>query len=285
MKAFIFRHKISVGLIGCLLLIVFAALASLNWMFEESGVRQVKSIAHHVEASSVFAVFAHPDDEQLVTGLLIRAAKDEGIRTAALTATKGEAGTPLPQISRPEDLGWVRKAEALKNTWALGVDTHDVLDFPDGGLETQPIDDLVAVVRQRMVRHRPGFVVTFWPESGFSDHADHKRMGSVSEIVIRQLRANPVDGYSGPTHIAYVLAPTRMMNRFAGDTGRRVVANQPTANYAQSGEAWAKIRGWKIHASQRNYVWHAYHLPAWLVHRLYDKEHYYLIETADIPER
>jgi hypothetical protein len=76
-----------------------------------------------------------------------------------------------------------------------------------------------------------------------------------------------------------------MMRRFAGETGRRVVERQPLANIAQDGEAWAKIRGWEIHASQADYVRHAYGLPAWLVHRLYDKEHYYLIETSRIPER
>lgn len=120
MKTFIVEHRVISGFVGVVLTLVLAALLILNWMFEEPGVPKVGSVAHHVDATSVLAVFAHPDDEQLVTGLLIRAAKDEAIKTAALTATKGEAGTPMPQISRPEDLGQVRKAEALKNTWALG---------------------------------------------------------------------------------------------------------------------------------------------------------------------
>ncbi len=285
MMSFLSRHKIISGLTGTLLIALLGVLTALNWMFEEPGVRKVGSLAHHVEAKSVLAVFAHPDDEQLVTGLLIRAARDEAIRTAALTATKGEAGTPMPQISRLEDLGQVRKAEALKNTWALGVDYHDVLDFPDSGLKDIPLETLADAVRQRMLRHKPDLVVTFWPESGFSDHADHKKMGLAAETVIRDLRASPVDGYAGPSHIAYALAPTRMMGRFAGETGKRVVANQPPANIAMPGEAWAKLRGWKIHASQRNYVQHAYGLPDWFVHRLYDKEFYYLIEVKDIPER
>lgn len=279
------RHKILSGIAGAILIALLGALTALNWMFEEPGVLKVGSIAQHVEAKSVLAVFAHPDDEQLVTGLLIRAAGDDAISTAALTATKGEAGTPMPQISRLEDLGQVRKAEALKNTWALGVDFHDVLDFPDGGLANTPLDELTAAVRERMLRHKPDLVVTFWPESGFSDHADHKKMGLAAETVIRDLRAHPVDGYTGPSHIAYALAPTRMMERFAGETGKRVVANQPPANIAMPGEAWAKLRGWKIHASQRNYVQHAYGFPAWLVHRLYDKEFYYLIEAGEIAER
>ncbi len=279
------RHKVASGLVGVVVLLAVIALTALNWMFEEPSVRHVKSVAHAVDATSVLGVFAHPDDEQLVTGFLIRAAKDEAIHTAALTTTRGEAGTQRPQVARQSDLGSVRKAEALKNTWALGVETHDVLDFPDGGLISTPIDELVAAVRLRMIEHKTDLVVTFWPESGFSGHADHMKMGLASEIAIRQLQESPVDGYPGPTHIAYALAPTRMMGRFAGEIGQMVVANQPPANISQPGEARAKLRGWKIHASQRYFVRAAYGLPAWLVHRLYDKEFYYLIETTDLPQR
>lgn len=277
--------RILAALSGAVLILVFLALSLLNWMFEEEGAEQVYSISQHTNARSVLGVFAHPDDEQLVTGLLIRAAEDANTRTAAITATKGEAGTPLPQVSRLQDLGWIRKAEALKNTWALGVEHHQVLDFPDGGVADVPLPELVAVVTEQMLEHRPDLVVTFWPESGYSDHADHKRMGLAAETAIIQLRQSPQLGYAGPDYIAYMLAPTRMMSRFAGDMGQQVVDNQPAANYAQDGEAWAKIRGWEIHASQRDYVQHAYGLPAWLVHRLYDKEHYYLIECSEIPAR
>lgn len=285
MKTFVTSHKIATSLVGLAVLLLLVALSAMNWLFEESGVPNVRSIAHHVEASSVFGVFAHPDDEQLVTGVLIRSGKDEAIRTAVVTGTRGEAGTQRPQVARQIDLGIVRKAEALKNTWALGVEHHDVLDFPDSGLKDIPLEVLVEAVRQRMVLHKPDLVVTFWPQSGFSNHLDHMKMGLAAETVIRELLSDPVDGYAGPAHIAYILAPTRMMTRFNGEGGRKVVANQPLANISQSGEAWAKLRGWKIHASQEDYVQHAYGFPAWLIHRLYDKEHYYLIETQDIPQR
>lgn len=265
-----------------LILLLTAALIILNWMFEEDDYEYVDSLSHQVAARSVLAVLAHPDDELLVTGLLVRAAEDSAIRTAVFTATKGEAGNPLPQISRKIDLGWVRKAEALKNTWALGVEHHAVLDFPDGGLHLTPITELTAAVESVMLEHRPDLLVTFWPQSGFSGHEDHKRIGLIAEQLAANLRVSPVNGYAGPDYIAYPLAPTRMMGRFAGDIGKSVVANQPKTNIAQYGEAWAKLRGWEIHASQANYVWHAYKLPAWLVHGLYDKEYYFLTENNGI---
>ncbi|MEM7360413.1 MAG: PIG-L family deacetylase [Pseudomonadota bacterium] len=271
-------------LAGVLLLLSLGVLI-LNWMFEEESPTFITSISHHTGAKSMLAVLAHPDDELLVTGLLIQAAEDPGIRTAVITATKGEAGNPLPQISRMQDLGWVRKAEALKNTWALGVEHHTVLDFPDGGLIQTPRSAITDVIRSAMLEHKPDLLVTFWPESGFSDHADHKRIGLIAETLANEFKNSPVDGYAGPHKIAYPLAPRRMMNYFAGDTGKEVVANQPLANYSQDGEAWAKLRGWEIHASQSDYVWNAYGFPAWFVHALYDKEYYLVLESDEIPIR
>ena len=285
MKRIILKHTVISSLLFLVLLLLVIALFALNWLFEEDSPTSIESIVHHINATSVLVVVAHPDDEQLITGLLIDAGADQNIRTAVITATKGEAGTPLPQISRYEDLGHVRKAEALKNTWALGVEYHQVYDFPDGGLKETPLSEIAAAVSAQMLQHKPDIVVTFWPESGFSDHDDHKRMGLAAETTIAELRENPIDGYNGPTYIAYILAPTRAMSRIAGEAGIRVVANQPLANYSQDGAGWAKLRGWEIHASQRNYVQHAYGLPAWLVHGLYDKEFYYLIETQNIPLR
>jgi len=285
MRKLFVKKIIFPGLFGLIMAIFIIGLALLNWLFEEDGYELVQSISAHTESQSVLAVFAHPDDEQLVTGLLLKAAQSANTHTAVITATQGEAGTPLPQISRKKDLGIVRKAETLKNTWALGVDKHRVLNFPDGGLIDIPLDELVETIKAAMIEYRADLIVTFWPTSGFSNHEDHKRIGLAAEIAAVELRSSTNQGYQGPDHIAYTLAPTRMMNRFAGDVGKTVVANQPRANYAQDGEAWTKIRGWKIHASQRDYVMHAYGLPPWLIHRLYDKEFYYLIKAEDIPGR
>lgn len=66
MKMFIQRHKIAATLAGSLSVLLLIALAGFNWLFEETGVPKVKSIAHNVGAASVLGVFAHPDDEQQI---------------------------------------------------------------------------------------------------------------------------------------------------------------------------------------------------------------------------
>ena len=248
----------------------------LDRQFEEPGARRVASIAGELGAQSVLAVFAHPDDEQSITGLLIRAQTRDGAVTRMITATRGEAGTPLPQVSRPEELGIIRHAELLKNGWALGLEEQDVWDYPDGGLSDADFEIYVQRLMARMQEWQPDLIVTFWPESGLSWHPDHRTAGRGATEAVRRLRE--LDPDTAPRAIAYILAPSRMMARFGGETGQLIVENQPDPNLQMPGEGWAKVRGWQIHASQRDYLRHAYGIPTELLYALYDMEHYYVVE-------
>lgn len=263
--------------LGFAIVALSAVLAGVVWFdshFEEPSAKFVSSIVEETGANSVLAIFAHPDDEQLITGLLIRA-NAEGALTRMITATKGEAGTPLPQISRIEDLGIIRHAELLKNGYALGVTEQFVWDYPDGGLADADFEGYVARLEQQMQIWTPDLIVTFWPDSGFSDHSDHKAVGRAATEAVQRRRET--DPSNAPKAIAYILAPRRMMERFGGEVGVKVANNQPIPTHAMPGEGWAKIRGWDIHASQADYVHEAYGVPPSIIHRLYDKEHYHVV--------
>mgnify|MGYP000403182236 CR=1 FL=1 len=251
-----------------------AALLWMDSLFEEPEATFVSSIAGEVGAKSVLAIFAHPDDEQLITGLLIRAKEQDAAITRMITATKGEAGTPLPKISRTAELGIIRHAELLKNGYALGVKEQIVWDYADGGVANADFDTYVGDLVDKMLIWKPDLIVTFWPNSGFSDHSDHKTAGKAATAAVTRMKID--HPAMAPKAIAYILAPRLMMDKFGGAVGKRVVANQPTPTHAMPGEGWAKIRGWDIHASQSQYVSKAYGFPPWFIHRLYDKEHYYL---------
>lgn len=265
--------NIVLGLSVALLAALLGGLYWFNWLFEEDSAEFLPSLTAKLGVQRVLFVGAHPDDEQLVTGLLVQA-DNEGLPTYMLTATKGEKGEQYPVIARKVDQGLIRQAETLKNSFALGVDAHEVLDFPDGYLQQGHAAELVAAVRERLLRWRPDLVVSFWPQSGFSNHPDHMQMGMAVEAAAQQLAAAPVDGYAGPRFIAYALAPSRALSIFGGERGQQVVANQPPADFAIDGAGWAKIRGWDIHASQAGFVQADYGMPAWLIHRIYDKEFY-----------
>ncbi|WP_417477719.1 PIG-L deacetylase family protein [Maricaulis sp.] len=268
--------RILIVIAGVLALLLAAAWLWLDSLFEVPGTRTVPSVAGEVGAQSVLAVFAHPDDEQSITGLLIRADTRDGAVTRMITSTRGEAGTPLPQVSRMEELGIIRHAEVLKNGWALGLEEQEVWDYPDGGLPDADFETYVERLMERMQAWQPDLVVTFWPESGLSWHPDHRTAGRGATEAVRRLRE--LDPDNAPRAIAYILAPPRMMAQFGGETGQLIVDNQPAPNLQMPGEAWAKVRGWQIHASQRDYLQHAYGFPTQVIYGLYDKEHYYLVE-------
>ncbi len=239
------------------------------------------SVAGEIGAKRVLGVFAHPDDEQLVTGLFSAAKQKDGAFTAMVTGTKGEAGNQVPVVARQKDLGVVRKAEALKSGFALGIDEQEVWDYPDGGVPEVPVEEIIADIDARIVQHQPDLVVTFWPASGATGHKDHMRMGLAAETAVKQARVKLAGGvYKGPRWIAYVITPPNGLRSFGGEAGKFVAENQPEATHAMPGNVNAKLRGWKIHASQEHYVQAAYGFPDWLLYLLWDQEYYRVVDLA-----
>lgn len=251
-------------------------------LFQEPGATRVPSVIGEIGGTRVLGVFAHPDDEQTVNGLFWRAKDRDGAFTAMITATSGEAGHQVPVVARTEDLGIVRAAEALKNSFNLGVDEHEVWDYPDGGVpgvdEQELVDRLVAAMK----RIQPDVVVGFWPGSGATGHKDHMQIGKVTELAIAQLTAEGGE-YGGPSQLVYTISPTKALGKFGGERGKQVVENQPAAQYAMPAEVGKKHEGWAIHASQAKYLKSAYSLPAWVIYALWNKEFYTVRDLAIDP--
>lgn len=260
---------------------LFAAMIGVIWLdaqFEEPGVTHVPSLADELGAKRVLAIFAHPDDEQLVAALLSRAVEG-GAEVFMITATAGEAGTQMPQVARQQELGIIRTAEVLKNGYALGLKAQEVWGMPDGGLERDvPFLALVTEIVKAFHRYEPDLVVTFWPESGASAHPDHMRMGLAAREAVRQFEGIHV--YQGPRHVAYTLMPRGAMQSLGGERGAFVADNQPDPTHSMPGDTHLKQRGWDLHHSQRDYVAHAYGAPANVLYAFFDKEFYFVEEVG-----
>jgi LmbE family N-acetylglucosaminyl deacetylase len=265
---------------GVLAIALVAGVLYMRSYFSAPSARDVASVVGEVGAKRVLGVFAHPDDEQLVTGFFSYAKEKDGAFTALVTGTKGEAGHQVPTVARQQDLGIVRKAEALKNGFALGIDDQEVWDYADGGVPDAPLDEIVARVSDKIMALQPDLVVTFWPASGATGHKDHMRMGLAAETAVKQVRAALAgkSDYAGPRWIAYVITPPNGLRAFGGESGKFVADNQPEATHAMPGNIPAKMRGWKIHASQENYVQAAYGFPDWLLYLFWDQEFYRVVE-------
>jgi LmbE family N-acetylglucosaminyl deacetylase len=87
---------------------------------------------------SILACYAHPDDEQGVTGTL-RLALDAGIRVGLLCATRGEVGEIAdPSLATPETLGEVREQELRRACEIIGIKDLYFLDYRDSGMVGTP---------------------------------------------------------------------------------------------------------------------------------------------------
>ncbi|MDQ5824361.1 MAG: PIG-L family deacetylase [Chloroflexota bacterium] len=133
---------------------------------------------------SLLGLFAHPDDEQLMSGTFAKAAA-EGIRTGLLCATRGEYGEIAdPALATPETLGHARELELRAACAVVGIKYLYFLDYKDSGWFDRPenqapdafsnadpeeaVERLVRIIRE----FKPTVMVTFDPGGGYG-HLDH----------------------------------------------------------------------------------------------------------------
>lgn len=148
--------------------------------------------------ASVLAVVAHPDDESFGLGALLAGFATAGARTAVLCLTHGEAST-LHGIEG--DLRTIRAAELDHAAALLGVTDVELLDYPDAGLSTTPLDLLVADVHRSLLRIRPEGLLVFDP-NGITTHPDHQRATLAALTVAQRAGSLPVLGWTLPELIA-----------------------------------------------------------------------------------
>lgn len=133
---------------------------------------------------SLMAVYAHPDDEQGVSGSFAKYAR-QGVNTALICATRGEVGEIAPGVdATPENLGQVREAEMRCAAAKIGLRHLYMLDYRDSGMAGTPENEhthnlhqanLMEVAEKvvRIVREqKPQVMFTFDPWGGYG-HPDH----------------------------------------------------------------------------------------------------------------
>ena len=112
------------------------------------------------DALDVLAIFAHPDDAELLCGGALAKSADAGHRVGIVDLTRGEMGSQ----GTPE----LRAQEAAEAARILGVPVRRNLALPDSRLENTEANRLalVAVLRE----FRPRVVVTHWKVGRHRDH-------------------------------------------------------------------------------------------------------------------
>ncbi|MEX2531849.1 MAG: bacillithiol biosynthesis deacetylase BshB1 [Gemmatimonadota bacterium] len=135
------------------------------------------------EPLDVLAVFAHPDDAELVCGGALAKAAARGERVGILDLTRGEMGTR----GTPE----LREEEAKAAADVLGVRVRRNAGLPDGRLENS--HEAREVVAAHLRELRPRVVVTHWLEGRHPDHGAAARL-AVDASFVAGLRNAEVPG-------------------------------------------------------------------------------------------
>ena len=169
-------------------------------MLKSSGLVFWRGKDHIVVADlAILASYAHPDDEQGVTGTLAWYT-EQGVRTGLICATRGELGEIAeadPPLATPETLGQVREQELRRAVQIAHIQHLWFLDYRDSGMrgtegnqdaaafmnvdEQEALGKVVRIIRE----FKPTVLTTFDPTGGYG-HPDHIR---ISELTTQAFHA------------------------------------------------------------------------------------------------
>ena len=141
----------------------------------------------------LLGAYAHPDDEQGVSGLMHKYAS-EGVDVTLVCATRGEAGEIAPGVNAtPENLGQVREEELRCAAEKIGVTNVYFLGYRDSGMIGTPENDdprclwqtnlfeVTEKLTRFIRRHKPQVLLTFDPNGGYG-HPDHIKIHQAALI-------------------------------------------------------------------------------------------------------
>jgi LmbE family N-acetylglucosaminyl deacetylase len=133
---------------------------------------------------TLVAIFAHPDDETIVSPALAHYARN-GTRVVVVVATDGRKGVAAhAHIPAGDSLATVRADEARCSARQLGAQPPVLLGFPDAGLAVlspwpgEPLDKLSTRIVATLNELHPDVVLTWGAEGGYG-HQDHRLVGDV----------------------------------------------------------------------------------------------------------
>lgn len=125
----------------------------------------------------ILAIFPHPDDSVIFAGASLHKWVREGHTVSAVCCTDGEVGTLRTDLTR-DDVGRMRKDELLAANRIIGIDSLEMLHYPDGGvLDVKELrKDLFRCVR----KYRPERVISMDPWAMYEIHPDHRAVGRMA---------------------------------------------------------------------------------------------------------
>lgn len=135
--------------------------------------------------ATLVSFHAHPDDESITAGGLLRRAADEGHRVVLVFGTRGELGEVEDGFLDEGEPLWQRRvAETLESARILGADRTEFLGYTDSGMMGEPsndepgcfwradVDEAAGRLAQ-ILREERADVLTVYDDNGGYGHPDH----------------------------------------------------------------------------------------------------------------
>jgi LmbE family N-acetylglucosaminyl deacetylase len=135
--------------------------------------------------ATLVSFHAHPDDECIACGGVIRKAHEDGHRVVLVVATRGELGEiPEGLLNDGEELWQRRVVETQASADILGVDRVEFLGYTDSGMMGEPTNDQpgtfwtadveeAAARLAEILREESCDVLTVYDDHGGYGHPDH----------------------------------------------------------------------------------------------------------------
>jgi LmbE family N-acetylglucosaminyl deacetylase len=148
----------------------------------------------------IAVVCAHPDDESFGLGAVLSTLVDAGSRIDLLCFTHGEAST-LHGVEG--GLAKIRAHELTTAAAVLGLTDTTLLDYPDGHLEAQTLDELADHIQRQARLIQADALLTF-DVGGITGHPDHQQTTRAAIRAATELDIT-VLAWTLPRHVAETL--------------------------------------------------------------------------------
>jgi LmbE family N-acetylglucosaminyl deacetylase len=184
------------------------------------------------ERRSCLVLAAHPDDETFACGATILRKTAAGTPVKVLIATDGRNANPTSREVSAEQLGEIRRAEALEACAILGVERHDVVQLAHAHLRSPDwLDDARRSIVEVIEQFRPDEILV---NSALDYHPDHRAMNHI------------VRGLVGAGGFAGIAVEYPIWYLFDGPwaANARALAGRPTTDPSDDAEPTGLARAW-----------------------------------------
>ncbi len=162
-----------------------------------------------MKRKTLIGVFAHPDDEIAISGMIIQAISNN-YDVHLISVTSGEAGTIRNKKFNnvhDMDIASIRSKEYSKVCNRLKVTTSNILGYRDGGSTEWDEQSLHNKLLDFFYKTKPDYIISF-PLDGGNGHPDHIKTAEVTTSAAQEF------GKDNKTQLLYLTSFSKeLLNR------------------------------------------------------------------------